>query len=221
MAFTNHKVVRVVRRCNLYNTCTKFHINIIISNYRNFFFNKWKYDIFANHILVSIIVWINSNSQVSKQSFRTSCSNDYTPISISKIISDFPNFTISINVVNLSIRNSSLTIWAPVNNPVTLVDKTVIIHAFKSCKNSVTHIVIQSKFKPIPIARKTHGLELINNIATVLMGPVPGLFQKAIAAKFFLGLAFASNLVYNTRLSCNTCVVCAWQPKSCITLHPL
>ena len=42
MAKSYLKVVRVMGWCNLNNTCTKFHINVLILYYWNGLVNYWK-----------------------------------------------------------------------------------------------------------------------------------------------------------------------------------
>ena len=60
------KVVRVMCRCDLYNTCTKFHINIIICDNWDLTMYNWKIQSLTHHIFVTIIIRINCYCRITK-----------------------------------------------------------------------------------------------------------------------------------------------------------
>ena len=86
MTFSNLKVVRVVSGSDLYNARTKFNINIIVGNNRNFSADQRKYQGLADNILISVIVRVNSDSGISQQSFGTgSCKLNITRAVLERI----------------------------------------------------------------------------------------------------------------------------------------
>ena len=66
MTLSYLKIVRVMCRCDLYNTGTKFHIYIIIGNDRNLTVYDRQIKHLANHVLITLIVWINCNRGITK-----------------------------------------------------------------------------------------------------------------------------------------------------------
>ena len=74
VAETYFKVVRVMCRSYLNNTCTEVHFNVIVSNDRYFTVNERKYDHFANEVLVTLISRIYCYSSIAEECLRTCCS---------------------------------------------------------------------------------------------------------------------------------------------------
>ena len=138
MTSSYFKVVRVVGWGYLNATCTIFHINIGICNYRDFPTYKWQNQIFTNLIFKSFVFWIYCNSQITKHSFRTSCSNGNKVIAIFVMIFNIPKFTFLVFVINFCIRNSCFCHWIPVYNPVSSIYQTIIIHFLENSFDSTS-----------------------------------------------------------------------------------
>ena len=128
MSLTNFKIVRVVCRCNLNNTCSKFHINIFVCKYRNLTIHKRKKHLLSNNILVSIIIRINCNSSISQHSLRTSCCkfNVLTRFTY-YLISHMPEVTCLLFMFYFCITNCCMTNWTIINNFIALVDVSLFI----------------------------------------------------------------------------------------------
>ena len=122
MAFSNFKVIWVMRWCYLYTTCTIFHINIGIFYYWQFPTDNWKYYIFAYLILKSRIFWVYSNGKVTKHSFWTSSCYCDVILAIFKEVFDVPKIPFFFFVVNFCIRYSCFSLYIPVYYPISLID---------------------------------------------------------------------------------------------------
>ena len=103
VAKSNFKVVRVMRRCNLNNTCTKFHIYIFVCNnrYLTVYYRKVKH--FSNHIFVSVIFWVYSYCSITEKCLRSCCRKVNITCSVCCLITEMPEVTCLILIFNLCI----------------------------------------------------------------------------------------------------------------------
>jgi hypothetical protein len=63
-----------VGRSNLKGSGTKFRINILVENYIYSTVNNWYNNLLSLKVFISVVVRINTNSSISKNSFRPCCS---------------------------------------------------------------------------------------------------------------------------------------------------
>ena len=119
---TDFKVVGVMGRSHLYASSTKFHLSIIVRNHRNFLINKRQNDLFANNRGIPFIVGIYAHTRVTQHSFRACSCNNYFTIAVCQRITNVPQMTGLVHVLNLSVRQSGYTVRTPVNNTAALVN---------------------------------------------------------------------------------------------------
>ena len=103
VAKSNFKVVRVMCRCNLNNTRTKFHIYIFVCNNRNLTVYNRKVEHLSYHILVSVIFWIYCYSRISEKCLRSCCCKVYIACSVCSLVTKMPEMSCLILILNLRI----------------------------------------------------------------------------------------------------------------------
>ena len=84
---TNFKVVGVVCRCDFNRTCTLIHLSVCISYDGDFSADYGDNNHLTDDILISFVVGMYSNTCITRDSFRTSCSNFDITCAINKGIS--------------------------------------------------------------------------------------------------------------------------------------
>ena len=128
MAASHLKVVRVMSRSNLYASGTEFLIYISICNNRNQTICQRQLQHFSNQILIALILRVHSNSRISQQSLRTGGGDLYkAALFPCNGIINMPEEAILLLMLNLCIRNRSLTYRTPVNNPGTFINISLLI----------------------------------------------------------------------------------------------
>ena len=128
VSLSNLEVVRVMCRCDLYASGTKFFINILIGNNRDLSVCERKLQHFANNVFVTVIIRVYCNCSISKKCFRTCCCNfhEFSFFSNNRVI-DVPEKSVLILMLNLCIGNGSLAYRTPVDNTGTFVDVAFFI----------------------------------------------------------------------------------------------
>ena len=103
VSLANLEIVRVMCRCNLNNTCTKFHIYVFICNNRNLAVHKRQFNHLSDKVFVSVIIRIYCKRRVTDKCLRTcSCDDDGIICSYDWIL-DMPEMSCLLLIFNLSI----------------------------------------------------------------------------------------------------------------------
>ena len=116
---------------HFYHSSSKIHFYIAIGYDRHFSFCQRNDNLFADEMLISAIIWMNSNSSISKQSFRSCCSKDKAFFSSDNRIFDLSEVSLFIEHLYFIISKSSSTARTSINHIFSLIDETVIVEVYK------------------------------------------------------------------------------------------
>ena len=221
VALAHFEVVRVVRRSDFYNACTKFHINVLVGNNGDFAVDKGHYHSFANKVCVAWVVGVNCNGCVAQHCFRTGGCKGNCFASVWCTVSIVPEETILFSILYFGITKSSFANWTPVDDAVTTVNQAIVVHFYKCLSYFLGALFVHGKCKTGPVATATQGFELLDNSATVLRFPLPCLFQEAFASQVALVDALFFQVFHNFNFGSDTCVVGTGEPQCVETLHTL
>ena len=116
---------------HFYYSSSKVHFYIAISYDRHFSSCQRNNNLFTYKMLISAIIWMNCNSSISKQSFRSCCSKNETLISSDNRIFDFSEISLLIEHLYFIISKSGSTARTSINHIFSLIDETVIVEVYK------------------------------------------------------------------------------------------
>ena len=218
---TDFKVVRIMRRCHLDATGTEVHFSVIIGNDGNFFIHKRQNHILADDIPVALIVRIDANAAVTEHRLRTGRSDDNLSRSVCQGITDMPQMTGLIHILNLRVGQCRYAMRTPVDNTASFINQPLFIQVDKHFTNRRRAALVHRKTGALPVTGSAELLLLLDNAVAVLALPVPDLFQKFFAAKIITRNAVLTQNLFNLDLRSNTGMIHAGNPQSGITLHPL
>lgn len=117
--------------CHFYYSSSKVHFYIAIGYDRHFSSCQRNNNLFADEVLISAIIRMNCNSSISKQSFRSCCSEDKAFISSDNRIFDFSEISLLIEHLYFIISKSGSTARTSINHIFSLIDETVIVEVYK------------------------------------------------------------------------------------------
>ena len=137
MTKTYFKVVRVVSRSNLYNTCTLCHIRMFIAYNRNFLIKKRKNNMATVKMCISWVVTVDSYGCIAKHSFRSCCCKFKFFACFLNGVKKMPEITLFFLIFNLGIRNRSVAMRTPVYHSVATINQIFVIKANKNLTNSL------------------------------------------------------------------------------------
>ena len=187
MAQSHLKIVRVVGGGNLNNACAEIRFNIFVGNNGYLAVNKRKNQRFAHKVLVSFIVRVYRNRRIAQKGFGAGCRKLQIAAAVRKRIAQMPEMPSLLLVLNLRVGNRGLTMWTPVDNSFSAVDKSLFVKPYENLFNRFITALVKGETLPFPVAGGAHFLKLFNNSSAVLLFPVPSAFQKAVPADVLLG----------------------------------
>ncbi|KAH3670111.1 hypothetical protein OGATHE_002924 [Ogataea polymorpha] len=197
VSFTCVVIVRIVARCDLHSTSTKLHVHsLCIGDYRQLSVEKWMLDVLSVQVGVSRVIWMDSNSRVTKDGLWTR-----------EQASRRNNL-----VVDFQIGQSSAELNRPVDQSQVTVDGSLFMQSDKSLGNCLRKLWTESEGFSGPVVRSTHHLELRLDFLMVDFLPVPHFFHKCVTAQIVSSyLLFGPQILLHNGLSSNTGMVETWQ----------
>ena len=215
------KVIWIMSRCDLYRAGAEFHFAVTISHNGDLTAHNGDNNGFSNDILIPFIFRVHGNGRISQHGFRTGGSHRNGIGFIRRLIPDMPQMTDLTFILYFCIAQSSLAAWTPVDDPVSTVNKPFVVKSFEETVHCPVAALIHGETFPLPIAGRPHLAQLLHDGSSVFVPPVPSSLQKAVTPQIQLVLAFLSQSFHNFHFCCNGSMVCAGQPKSLVSGHPL
>mmetsp|Transcript_4267 Transcript_4267/g.8351 ORF Transcript_4267/g.8351 Transcript_4267/m.8351 type:complete len:214 (-) Transcript_4267:670-1311(-) len=157
MAFANVIIVVVVPWSNFQRTSSKIALNVGICNDWNSAPNKGDHHILTNHVAVTLIVRVDTDRRVTKDSLRSGGGDwNVGPIGITtdKHVLEVIHGALFLDRIHLKVRDCSHEIGTPVDHVCTAVDETTLVKTNKCFCNSGAHIWIQCELFPSPVAAR-------------------------------------------------------------------
>ena len=136
---------------HFYYSSSKVHFYIAISYDRHFSSCQRNDNLFADEMLISAIIWMNCNSSISKQSFRSCCSKNKALISSDNRIFDFSEISLLIKHFYFIISKSGSTARTSIDHIFSLIDESIIVEVYKVLFHSFRKPLIQSKSLSLPV----------------------------------------------------------------------
>ena len=218
---TQHVVVHIVGRSYLQTTGTELYIYVIVLDNRN----NTSYQR-NNHLLtlqpgILGVIRIDAHGCISHDGFRAGGSNHC-------ITSFGVTFYHILQIVQLAvlflidyflITKGGQCFRVPVHHTDTAVNQTFVIQVDKDLEHAFTAFLVHSESRTVPIAGSAQLAELLQDDATVFIGPFPGVLQKLVAGKVCLLDALCGKLVHHLGLGSNGSMVGSRHPAGILAFH--
>ena len=226
MTLSDFEIVRVMGRRDLHNTCSEFHIHILILNHRNRLVYDGKPYLPSFQISISFVIRIDRYRRIAQHGLRTGGGEFQKlcpagpAILIHKRILDMPEVACLLLIHDFRIGDGGITYRTPVNNPAAFINPSFLVHLAEHLGNGLITALIHSKTLPVPVAGRTQLLQLADDPSAVLFFPLPGTFQEALASQIFLRDTFFLQFLDNADLRRDRSMVRTRLPERIVALHP-
>lgn len=137
--------------CHFYYSSSKIHFYIAIGYDRHFSSCQRNDNLFTYEMLISAIIWMNSNSSISKESFRPCCSKDKAFISSDNRIFDLSEISLLIEHFYFIISKSGSTARTSIDHIFSLIDESIIVEVYKVFFHCFRKSFIHSKSLSFPV----------------------------------------------------------------------
>ena len=222
MSLPDLKVIRVMRRCDLYAAGTISHVNVFIGNDRDLTACAGKCDLLADEILVAFIFRIHSDSGIARDGFRTGGRDlDVFSLFASDRVIEVPEMSDFIFMFDFDVGECCLAARAPVRDAEALIDQAFFIEGNENLTNGTRTDIIHGEAFTGPVAGRAEAADLQTDAVAEFFLPLPYTFQEFFTAEVIFIETFFSDLLFDLDLRCDAGMIFARQPQDIVALHSL
>ena len=240
MSLAESVVVDIVCRSNLQATGTELDVNIAVFDNRDNTVYERNDNLMSAQPLVLRVLRVDTHGSIAHDSLRTCGGNNgivaavgilmqnltltasrhnRVSIGVSHIVAQIEQMALLVAIDNLLGRKHGLCLRVPVHHTQSAVDESLLIEVDKNLEYALRALLVHSECSAIPVAACSKTAQLLEDDATVLVGPVPSMLKELLASKVALLDALLGEAVYHLSLSSDRSVVGARYPTSVLSLH--
>ena len=127
MSFSHLEIIRIMCRSDLHGTSAELPIHILVSKDWYPAIHDWQDKCLTYKVLISLIIWMDSNTSITKHRFWTRGSNLDIPILVFDFIAKMPKMPMLCHMLDFYVRYSRIAVRAPVGNTRALIYKSLFI----------------------------------------------------------------------------------------------
>ena len=116
-------------------------------------------------------------------------------------------------------REGCQRLRVPVDHAQAAVDVTLVVQVDKHLDDALRALLVHGERCTVPVAAGTQSAQLLEDDASVLVGPVPGVLQELVARQVVLLDALLGQFLHHLSLGSNRGVVGAGHPAGILALH--
>ena len=131
-----------------------------------------------------IHIWGNGDARVAEHGLGARSGDDDVVLAVdrlSKRVAQVPQVALLVLVLGLVVRDSGSAVGAPVDDALTTVDQAVVVPVAEDLTNGLGVVLVHGEALVIKVDGATHALDLLDDDAAVLVGPVPAGVDKLVA----------------------------------------
>mmetsp|Transcript_4518 Transcript_4518/g.16509 ORF Transcript_4518/g.16509 Transcript_4518/m.16509 type:complete len:226 (-) Transcript_4518:1106-1783(-) len=99
----NLVIVRIMSRSNLEASSSKLHVDVCIRDDRDLSVLERNFNLLSDELLVSLVLWVDTNCSISQDGLRSSSSNRKKSVLVCKLIFEKKELSFLLAVLNLKI----------------------------------------------------------------------------------------------------------------------
>ena len=240
MSLAESVVVDVVRRSNLQTARTELDVNVaVLDNGDDAAYERHDYLMTAEPLVLRVLR-VDTHSSVAHDGLRTGCGYDSVVASVSvlmkhlalatgrydgvgvgvsHVIAQVEEMALLVAIDNLLCREHGLCLRVPVHHAQTAVDESLLVEVNEYLEHALRTLLVHGERCAVPVAAGTETTELLEDDATVLVGPVPCMLEELLACEVALLDALLSEAVHNLSLGGDRSMVGARHPACVLALH--
>ena len=170
---TDLKVVRVVRRSHFDSARTKTDFAVLVAHNRNLAVHDRKNTGLADQVLELFILGVDRDAGIAHHGLGSGRRNDDVAGAVGQRITDIPQMTGLVGVLDLRVRQRSQAVRAPVDDAAALVDEPLLIHLAERLAHRLRAALVHREAASRPVAADAELLLLLDNAAAVFFLPRP------------------------------------------------
>ena len=219
--FAQHIVVHIVGGCHLQTTGTEFNVHVVIfDNGDNTVYQRYNH-LLALQPFVLWVVGVDTHGRIAHDGFGTGSGHDgVASFGITfYLVTQVVELAVLFLVDNLFITEGCQRLGIPVHHAHTAIDESLVVEVTENLDDTLATLFVHSEGCTVPIARSTQFAQLLQDDASVLVCPLPRMFQELIAGQVSLLDALSGQFVHHLGFCSDRGMVSTRHPARIVTLH--
>ncbi len=175
MALPYLKIIGVMSRRDLYCPCPICHIDIFISDNRDFAISEGQLDFCANQMLIPLVIWVDRYRYVTEHGLWARSSNNNLSDMIECRVGNVVELAFFIFVHHLNITKTRLVFETIIHHTLAPIDQPVIPKLLERAIDSRNHLLVQRKHEVFPACACPEGPQLQLHVAPLTVNKIPHL----------------------------------------------
>ena len=134
-------------------------------------------------------------------------------------VAQVPQVALLVLVLGLVVRDGGGAVGAPVDDALATVDQAVVVPVAEDLAHGLGVVLVHGKALVIEVDGAAHALNLLDDDAAVLVGPIPAGVNKLVAADLQAADTLALELLVDLSLRGDTGVIGAQHPARGLAAH--
>ena len=222
VGLTHGVVIGVVGRRDLDKAGAKVGVDMPILKDGDLAVDDWELDGLTHKGGLLGVLRGDSHARVAEHGLGARGGDDDVILAVDRLgqrVAQVPQVALLVLVLGLVVRDGGGAVGAPVDDALAAVDQTVVIPVAEDLTHGLGVILVHGKALVIEVDRAAHALDLLDDDAAVLVGPVPAGVDKLIAANLQTADALALELFVDLGLRGDTGVVGTQDPTRGLAAH--
>ena len=164
----------------------------------------------------------DSDARVAEHGLGARGGDDDVILAVDRLgqrVAQVPQVALLVLVLGLVVRDGGGAVGAPVDDALAAVDQAVVIPVAEDLTHGLRVVLVHGKALVIEVDRAAHTLDLLDDDAAVLVGPIPASVDKLVATDLQATNALALEFLVDLGLRGDTGVVGAQHPARGLAAH--
>ena len=222
VSLTHGIVVGVVGRGDLNEAGAKVGVDMPILKDRDLTVDDRQHDGLAHEGGLLGVLRGDGDARVAEHGLGARGGDDDVVLAVDRLgqrVAQVPQMALLVLILGLVVRDGGGAVGAPVDDALAAVDQAVVVPVAEHLAHGLGVVLVHGEALVVEVDGAAHALDLLDDDAAVLVGPVPTGVDKLIAANLQAADALALELLVDLSLRGNTGVVGAQHPARGLAAH--
>ena len=164
----------------------------------------------------------NGDARVAEHGLGARGGDDDVVLAVDRLgqrVAQVPQVALLVLVLGLVVRDGGGAVGAPVDDALAAVDQTVVVPVAEDLAHGLCVILVHGEALVVEVDGAAHALDLLDDDAAVLVGPVPAGVDKLVATDLQAADALTLELLVDLSLRGDTGVVGTQHPTRGLAAH--
>ena len=222
VSLTHGVVVGVVGRSNLNEAGTEVGVDMPILKDGDLTVDDGKLDGLAHEGGLLGVLRGNGDARVAEHGLGARSSDDDVVLAVDRLgqrVAQVPQVALLVLVLGLVVRDGGGAVGAPVDDALATVDQAVVVPVAEDLAHGLGIVLVHGEALVVEVDGAAHTLDLLDDDAAVLVGPIPASVDKLVAADLQAADALTLELLVDLSLRGDTGVVGTQHPTRGLAAH--